>query len=173
MRRAAALSVVAGLLWIAQAAVVAHALGKLLVLGQVDALVAAAIFASLGVLRTLLVYWSETLAQTAADTVIQEARQTIVLAEAQRTDDNPFGGAGAIAALASEKLELLGPFLTRYGLARARVMVLPTGKARGIGPASCRTGRTDRERSMVPVAVPHDGAGCWKTRLDTGQPRIM
>lgn len=124
-RRAALLSVLAGLVWIAQAAVVAQALGALLVSVQVNPLLSAALFAGLCVLRAVLVYVAETLAQDAADAVIRQARQTIVAAEARRTDDNPFGGAGAIAALAGEKLELLGPFLTRYGLARTRVAVLP------------------------------------------------
>jgi ATP-binding cassette subfamily C protein CydD len=119
------LSVLAGLLWIAQAAVVAQALGALLAEGPVHPILSAALFAGLGALRAGLAYGAETLAQTAADTVIRQARRGIVAAEARRTDDNPFGGAGAIAALAGEKLELLGPFLTRYGLARARVMVLP------------------------------------------------
>lgn len=119
------LSVLAGLLWIGQAAVVAQALGALLQDGQVQPILSAALFALLGAVRAALAYWAETLAQTAADAVIRQARGAIVVAEAGRTDDNPFGGAGAIAALAGEKLELLGPFLTRYGLARARVMVLP------------------------------------------------
>jgi ATP-binding cassette, subfamily C, bacterial CydD len=119
------LSVLAGLIWIAQAAVVARALGALLVHGQVDPFLSAAAFAGLGVLRAVLIYGAETLAQNAADAVIRLARRSIVMAEAGRTDDNPFGGAGAIAALANDKLELLGPFLTRYGLARTRVAVLP------------------------------------------------
>lgn len=104
---------------------VAQTLGAMLTGKQVDAFLSVALFAGLGALRALLTYAAETLAQDAADAVIRQARQKIVAAEARRTDDNPFGGAGAIAALAGEKLELLGPFLTRYGLARARVMVLP------------------------------------------------
>ncbi len=119
------LSILAGLLWIAQAAVVAQALGDMLQGQQVQPAVSAILFALLGALRAVLTYRAETLAQTAADAVISGARRAIVLAEAGRTDDNPFGGAGAVAALAGEKLELLGPFLTRYALARARVMVVP------------------------------------------------
>ena len=103
----------------------AQTLGALLTDGQVDAFLSVALFAGLGALRALLTYRAETLAQDAADAVIRQARRAILVAEAGRTDDNAFGGAGAIAALAGEKLELLGPFLTRYGLARARVMVLP------------------------------------------------
>jgi ATP-binding cassette subfamily C protein CydD len=119
------LSVLAGLLSIVQAAVVAQALGAMLQGAQIQPILSAILFALLGALRAVLTHRAETLAQTAADAVISRARRTIVLAEAGRTDDNPFGGAGAIAALAGEKLELLGPFLTRYALARARVMVGP------------------------------------------------
>lgn len=123
--RAAALSVFAGLLWIGQATVVAQALGALLQDAPVQPFLSATLFAVLGAARAALTYWAETLAQSAADAVIRQARAAMVRAEAGRTNDNPFGGAGAITALASEKLELLGPFLTRYGLARARVTVLP------------------------------------------------
>jgi len=105
--------------------VVAQALGALLQDAPVQPLFSAALFAGLGVVRAALNYLAETLAQNAADTVIRQARLAVVQAEAQRLDDNPFGGAGSITALAGEKLDLLGPFLTRYGLARARVMVLP------------------------------------------------
>ena len=122
---AAALSVLAGLLWLAQAAIVAQALGALLARDDLPALWLAALFAGLGALRGVLTAWSESLAQQGADAVIRKARAAILQAEARRCDDNPFGGAGAIAALAGEKLELLGPLLTRYGLARARVTVLP------------------------------------------------
>jgi ATP-binding cassette, subfamily C, bacterial CydD len=122
--RAAALSFLASLLWIGQAAVVAQTLGALLTEGQVGPFLAVALFAGLGALRTLPTCEAETQAQDAADAEIRQARRAILLAEAGRTDNNAFGGARSIAALAGEKLELLGPFLTRYGLARARVMVL-------------------------------------------------
>lgn len=115
----------ASLLWIAQAAVVAQALGALLNAAPVRPVLSAALFCLLGAGRAVLTYRAETLAQNAADAVIHQVRGAILRAEAGRTDDNPFGGAGAIAALAGEKLDLLGPYLTRYGLARARVMVLP------------------------------------------------
>jgi ATP-binding cassette, subfamily C, bacterial CydD len=124
-RPAAALSVLAALIWPVQAAVVAAALGALLAYAPVQPLLAAGTFALLGVLRALLNHLAESRAQATADRVITDLRTTIVTQEAQRIDDNPFGGAGAIAALASEKLDLLGPYLTRYALARARTMVLP------------------------------------------------
>ncbi|HRK43666.1 MAG TPA: ABC transporter transmembrane domain-containing protein, partial [Gemmobacter sp.] len=115
----------ASLLWVGQAAVVAQALDALLRAAPLQPILSVTLFALLGAARAGLTYRAETLAQTAADAVIEQARAAIVQAEAGRSDDNPFGGAGAIAALAGDKLDLLGPFLTRYGLARARVMVVP------------------------------------------------
>ena len=123
--RAAAFSVVAGLLWVAQAGVVAQALGALLAQAELSPLWSAGLFAGFGVLRAILSHRSESLAQDAADAVIGAARIMIVRTEAGRADDSLFGGAGAISALAGDKLDLLGPFLTRFAPARARVMVLP------------------------------------------------
>lgn len=124
-RRAAVLSVLAALVWPLQAAVVATALGGIVAAKTVDPLWAAGLFAALGVLRAALGHFAEAQAQAAADSVIARARQSLVAAEARRADDSAFGGAGAIAALASEKLEMLGPFLTRYALARARAVAVP------------------------------------------------
>ncbi|MEN8888738.1 MAG: thiol reductant ABC exporter subunit CydD [Celeribacter marinus] len=124
-RRASGLSVASGLLWPVQAAVVAYALGGLLSGQTVFALGIAIVFAGLGLLRAGLTMASEAHAQAAAQTIIHRARAHIVAAEARRAADSPFGGAGAITALASEKLDLLVPFITRYAPARARVMVVP------------------------------------------------
>ncbi len=124
-RRAAVLSVLAGVIWPIQAGLVALAIGGLLQ-GDMPSPWGAAIgFAALGAARAMLSFWSETQAQAAAETVIVQARRAIVAAEAGRVDDNAFGGAGGIAALAGEKLDLLAPFVIRYAPARARVMVLP------------------------------------------------
>lgn len=124
-RHAAAVSVLASLLWLAQAAVVAKAFADLLTGAEAAPLISAVAFAGLGLGRAALSHMAEALAQKAADAVILQARTALVGAEAGRTDTGAFGGAGAVAALAGEKLELLGPFLTRYALARARAAVLP------------------------------------------------
>jgi ATP-binding cassette, subfamily C, bacterial CydD len=127
---AAVLSVLSGVIWPLQAAVVAWALGGLVQGGLVQGglpspwLVALG-FAGLGGLRAVLAYTAEAQAQAAAEKVITSARAALVAAEAKRADDSPFGGAGSVAALAGEKLDLLAPFVTRYAPAQARVMVLP------------------------------------------------
>ncbi len=55
-------------------------------------------------------YAAEAQAQAAAEAVIAQARAEIVAAEARRADDSAFGGAGSLAALAGEKLDLLAPY---------------------------------------------------------------
>ncbi|WP_415184742.1 ABC transporter ATP-binding protein/permease [Phaeovulum sp.] len=125
LRRAVAGSVLAGLVWPLQAAVVAVTLGGLLAGNAPAPLIAAAGFAVLGLLRAALALWADTHAQTAAELIVTHARAGIIASEAGRGADSPFGGAGSIAALAGEKLDLLVPYVTRYSPARARVMVLP------------------------------------------------
>jgi ATP-binding cassette subfamily C protein CydD len=124
-RRSAALSVLAGLLWPVQAAVVAWAIGGLLTAADVSPLGAALLFGGIGLVRMALGYAAEAQAQAAAQAVITAARIRLVAAEARRAGDSALGGAGSLAALAAEKLDLLAPFITRYAPARARVMVLP------------------------------------------------
>ncbi|MGO4907992.1 ABC transporter ATP-binding protein/permease [Pseudorhodobacter sp. W20_MBD10_FR17] len=124
-RRAAGLSVLAGALWPIQAAVVAWALGGLLAGTTPSGLTAVLGFGGLGVLRAALGYMAEAQAQAAAEAVIAKARDALVTTESRRATESGVGGAGSIAALAGEKLDVLGPFVTRYAPARARVMVLP------------------------------------------------
>lgn len=124
-RRAAVLSVLAGLIWPLQAAVVAWAIGGLLQGDVLSPWLAALGFAGLGGLRAALAYVAEAQAQLAAEAVISKARSALVAAEAKRACDSTFGGAGSVAALAGEKLDLLAPYVTRYTPARARVMTLP------------------------------------------------
>lgn len=124
-RRAAMLSVLAGMIWLMQAAVVAWAIGGLLGGAATSPWIAATGFFLLGGLRAILAYVADGQAQGAAEAVVSNSRARIVAAEAQRSGYSAFGGAGSIAALSGEKLELLGPFVTRYAPARARAMVLP------------------------------------------------
>jgi len=124
-RRASRLSVLATVLWPLQAALVAYALGGLLAGVPVPAVPVALVYVALGAVRSFLTVLGDAQSQAAAETVIHAARGHIVLEEARRAADGPFGGAGGVAALASEKLDLLAPFITRYAPARARVMVIP------------------------------------------------
>lgn len=121
-QRAAALSVAAALVWPLQAAILAWSLAELLH-GRVPAPVTAAGgFVALGLLRAGLSFRAEALAFAAGEMVVRHARETLV-ARAARYGGAP--GAGALAALAGEKLDLLLPWVARYGPARARVMAVP------------------------------------------------
>ncbi|MEP1768363.1 MAG: thiol reductant ABC exporter subunit CydD [Sulfitobacter sp.] len=123
--RAAGLSVIANLIWPLQAALVAYALGGLVAGKDVPAMFVALSFVVLGGLRAIIGFASEAQAEKAAQKIVQAARAKIVAGEAARAQNNPFGGAGSIAALAGEKLDLVTPYVTRYTPARARVMVVP------------------------------------------------
>ena len=125
LRRAASVSVLSAALWPVQAALVATALAAAVTGDALSPWGAMAGFAALGLARAALTYWAEAFAQDAAEAVTLTLRHKIVRHEAQRAQDCVRAGAGAIAALASEKLDLLTPFLTRYALARARATVLP------------------------------------------------
>lgn len=129
-QRAAVLSVIGSLVWPVQAALVAFALGGLLTGGlltggSVSALWVVLGYFALGALRAFVGVMSEKLAQQAAQDVVHGARARIVGTETARGEDSGFGGAGSISALASEKLDLLVPYVTRYAPARARSMVVP------------------------------------------------
>lgn len=124
-RRAAILAVLANLIWPLQAWIVAAAIGGLLTGAVVSPVLAALGFAGLGVIRAGLGMLSEADAQRAAERVIHTARAHILTVEAQRAGDSTFGGAGSIAALAGEKLDILAPYVTRNATAQARVMVVP------------------------------------------------
>lgn len=123
--RAAVLFTVVGLIWPLQAALVASALGGVLKGGNVSAVLMGLGFAALTVLRAIIMMLADMQADTAAHAVVRTARAHIVAVEARRAGDSSFGGAGSISALASEKLDLLAPYITRYAPAQARVMVLP------------------------------------------------
>ncbi|MBU4529685.1 MAG: thiol reductant ABC exporter subunit CydD [Hoeflea sp.] len=123
VRLASVLTALSSLIWPLQAAIVALAIAGLLD-GQTGpgALVSAAVFAGLGLIRAALVHHAEGILFDAGTSVVTGAREEIVRREMQTTDS---GGAGSIAALASEKLDLLAPYITRYAPARARVMSVP------------------------------------------------
>lgn len=125
LRRAAGLSVAAALVWPLQAAVVALALGGLLTGGGPGPIAAALAFAGLGLARAALTWLAEGQALAAAEAVTGAARARILAIEATRAAPGAFGGAGAVAGLAGDKVEMLAPFVQRYAPARARAMVLP------------------------------------------------
>ena len=91
-RIAAGLSVLAGLLWIGQAAVVAQAFGALLAGGPVHPVLSAAAFAGLGALRAILTHAAETRAQSAADASAVITNRLSGLSRRSQAASAPFTG---------------------------------------------------------------------------------
>ncbi|MGJ8571436.1 MAG: thiol reductant ABC exporter subunit CydD [Hoeflea sp.] len=125
VRLASMLTVMSSLIWVLQAAIVALAIGGLLAPERepgAGLLSAAVGFVALGALRAFLTYHAEGLLFAAGTRAVTKAREEIVGRE-MRTAGS--GGAGSTAALASEKLDIITPYITRYAPARARVMIVP------------------------------------------------
>ncbi|MBB97583.1 MAG: cysteine ABC transporter permease [Rhodobacteraceae bacterium] len=123
LRRASALSVLAGLLWPVQAAAIATAIaGWIDGAGLKTSLLAAAVFLAAGVIRAGLDHLAGAWLFDAADRVVADHRQRL-LARALIAP-GPESSAET-AALAVQKLPMLTPWVTRYQVAMARVMVLP------------------------------------------------
>ena len=121
LRRAAILSGLVALIWPFQAALVAGALAGL-VTDAAPLWSNVVGFALLGVLRGLLNHWAEGIAFAAGLRITRQCRSDIVAREASRSTGL---AAGPIAALASEKLDAMLPYVSRYAPARGRVMVVP------------------------------------------------
>ena len=123
LRRLAAVSVAASLIWPIQAALVAGAIGGAASGAAPPLVPLVAGYVALGLARAGLGLLADRMAQGVAEEVTGHLRAAIVATEARR--GRAGQGAGAVAALAAEKLEALTPWLVRYAPARARVMVVP------------------------------------------------
>ena len=125
VRQASLLTVVSSLIWVVQAAIVALAIGGLLAPERespAGLLTPAVAFVILGILRAGLTYHAEGLLFDAGTSTVTQAREEIVRQEMRTID---AGRAGSTATLASEKLDCIVPYITRYAPARARVMIVP------------------------------------------------
>jgi ATP-binding cassette subfamily C protein CydD len=125
LRLGAALSVVANLIWLGQAWGIAWVLAAVLSGAAFDPWRAALVFFALGGLRALLHHWAQTVLNRAALNHIQALREEIIATECHTNTPSGFGGAGSVAALSTDKLDALRPFLQRYTPARLRVLVVP------------------------------------------------
>lgn len=124
-RSGAVLSVAASLIWLPQAWIVASVLASLLEQTDIAVWAFAFGFLVLGISRAALSRGAQKQLSAAAERTIQARRHEITATEATMSAPSQFGGAGAIAALSTEKLEALRPYLLRYRPARMRVMVVP------------------------------------------------
>lgn len=126
IRRASALSTLASLLWLVQAAAIASLLSGFVTGAEtLSPLAAGTIFAGAAALRAGLAHVAEGILFRAADRVLAHERAALLAYETRAARVSDFGGPGAVAALASEKLHALTPYLTRYAPAQARSRIVP------------------------------------------------
>ncbi|SUZ31240.1 ATP-binding/permease protein CydD [Roseibaca ekhonensis] len=125
IQHASLISAVSAVLWPAQAALVALAISRMLTAPDSGIVPLIAGFVALGLIRAALSAMADRNLQASARAVVAGARETLVRSEAARAGDTRFGGAGAIAALGSTKLDLLIPYITRYQPARLRTALVP------------------------------------------------
>lgn len=124
LRQASVWSTLSGALWPVQAALVAWVIqGWASGTFGVTGWAAAAGFAVLGLMRAVADRIAGRRAFASADIVVADQRKTLLDHETLRTD-RAIASAD-LAALLSEKLALLSPYVSRYRPAMARVMVLP------------------------------------------------
>lgn len=128
LRRAEWLTVAASLLWIAQAAAASFALANL-VSGSPEistAISGSIAFVLVGIARATLSHVAGSAALQAAQTTIGRERKLLLEREALRA---PLAGgnrsSAEIATLASDKLAMTVPYLTRYRPAMMRARVVP------------------------------------------------
>jgi len=125
VQRAGLLSTGAALIWPLQAALVALLLAGLLQGGGTAPALLVGGFIALGLARAALGYVSEQMLQISAHALIAQLRDSMITTEMTRASDTGFGSAGAVAVLASTKLDMLIPYITRYRPARMRVLLVP------------------------------------------------
>lgn len=126
MRRGAGLSVAAGLIWLAQAYIIAWCLGGLLsdpTAVPIGPPIAG--FLMLALVRIGLDIWAQRDLSIAADTTITYVRDRVLDQEAVASTSTVLGGSGALGALYVEKLEAVRPYLLRYAPAMARAKAIP------------------------------------------------
>ena len=126
IKHASRLSALSALVWVVQAALVASVFSRLLTgVGGMSVVAGSLGFLALAALRLALSYIAEGLLFRAGQSIVTQTRQEILDREAQSVGTSTFGGPGALAALACEKLDALLPYITRYAPAQARVKTVP------------------------------------------------
>ncbi|NDR58246.1 thiol reductant ABC exporter subunit CydD [Aliiruegeria sabulilitoris] len=127
LRRAGLITAGGSLLWLPQAALVAWLLASLIA-GSADrgtALLAAVGFALLGALRAAFQILADRILAKAADRVLARERAVLVAREGRRAPMAAGPRSAELAALASEKLNTLEPYILRYRPAQMRVFTVP------------------------------------------------
>ena len=127
IRRAGWLTLGASLLWLVMAAAVAVVLGSLASgqSGVGEIAVATAAFLAAGLLRAGLSLKAADLLDDAADRVLARERAALVATQDRLSPRARRGASSEIAALLTDKLPLLAPYIRRFRPAALRVAVVP------------------------------------------------
>lgn len=138
-RQAGVLFVVSDLLWVAQAALIVLALGRLPELGvklgsgtgdTADQLIPFALLAAAGViligaLRSGLQRWSLNLARVTALEVQTRTRAQLLKVAATHSPTSPFPSSGTFASHVTDQVDMLGPYYSSFSLQSMRVRLVP------------------------------------------------
>lgn len=125
MRFGAAFSVVAELLWLAQAWFIAGSIAGM-AQGHGEGLVTDCLaILGTGMMRVALGWMASRQCELAADRSIAEIRSHLLGIADRRAPDALAAPSGEVAALLTDKMALLRVYLSRWPVARSRVMVLP------------------------------------------------
>uniref|UniRef100_UPI003568ED99 ABC transporter transmembrane domain-containing protein n=1 Tax=Rhodosalinus sp. TaxID=2047741 RepID=UPI003568ED99 len=114
---------VAGTLWLVQAFAAAQAVAAWIAGAGGAGVGWAAGFVAAGLLRAGLEHAGGGLVHRAADRAVAEERAALLAREARRPEGGP--ASAEVAALATQKLAALTPYLTRYKPAMLRVRLIP------------------------------------------------
>ena len=125
--RAGWMGVAAGLLWLVMAACVAIVFGQLVAgtasLGLIWGMAAA--FVTAGALRIGLGVRAAAILDGASDRILARERAALLARQDRLSPRSERSPSASIAALMTDKLPMLGPYILRYHPAALRVMVLP------------------------------------------------
>ena len=125
--RAGWIGVGAGLLWMVMAACVATIFGRLVAGSASPGLIwgMSAAFVAAGALRIALGARAAAILDGASDRILARERAALLSAQDRLSPRSGRSTSASIAALMTDKLPMLGPYILRYHPAALRVMVLP------------------------------------------------
>jgi len=125
-RMGAALSLASSLIWPFQAGLIAAVLAGLLPGGApLPPVLAASGYFLIAALRAGIEAAAQRHLSDRAEAELTRWRRAIIAVEARAAAHSSAGDAGALAALAAEKLEAIRPYLLRYRPAKLRTAVMP------------------------------------------------
>ena len=127
IRNAGLFSVIAALVWYAQAVLVADVFAALAAetSGLFDPWIAVPAFLLLGIVRALIGWRAAQLGFEAAQCAMAMEREKLIARESRRSPLSDASASAEIASLAAEKIAALGPYITRYRPAMLRTRMLP------------------------------------------------